>query len=105
MATKRAQSKKGPHRKDPVVRAAFARILVERRRKLHRKQHEVASASGYSEKYIGQLERRVNTPSLTAMIQISGALDSEPNDFLTDMLELMPRFQHLERPEPEAADF
>ena len=56
-------------------------------------------------KYIGQLERRLNTPSLTAMIEISGALDSDPNDFLTDVLKLMPRFKHLERPDPEAADF
>jgi transcriptional regulator with XRE-family HTH domain len=105
MSKRSAQSKKKSHRKDPVVRAAFARILVERRRRLHRKQHEVASASGYSEKYIGQLERRLNTPSLTAMIEISGALDSDPNDFLTDVLKLMPRFKHLERPDPEAADF
>lgn len=104
MAKKSGQTTKKPHRKDPVVRAAFARILVEQRRRLHLKQHEVASASGYSEKYIGQLERRVNTPSLTAVIEISNALQADPRDVLSRVLQLMPRFNRLERPDLEAAD-
>jgi transcriptional regulator with XRE-family HTH domain len=104
MAKKSGQTTKKPHRKDPVVRAAFARILVEQRRRLHLKQHEVASTSGYSEKYIGQLERRVNTPSLTAVIEISSALQADPRDVLSRVLQLMPRFKRLERPDPEAAD-
>lgn len=105
MAKKSDQTKTKPHRKDPVVRAAFARILVERRRRLHLKQHEVASMSGYSEKYIGQLERRVNTPSLTAVIEISAALEADPKDVLREVLQLMPRFKRLEKPDSEAADF
>jgi len=104
MAQKSGQSPKKPHRRDPVVRAAFARILVEQRRRLRLKQHEVASSSGYSEKYIGQLERRINTPSLTAMIEISGALKLDPRDTLGRVLDLMPRFKRLERRDPEAAD-
>ena len=104
MQEKSAQAKKKPHRKDPVVRAAFARILVEERRRLHLKQHQVASMSGYSEKYIGQLERRINTPSLTAAIEISAALQLDPRDILGRVLELMPRFKRLERPDSEAAD-
>lgn len=60
--------------------------------------------SGYSEKYIGQLERRVNTPSLTAVIEISAALSVDPRDLLSQVLQLMPRFKRLERPDPEAAD-
>jgi transcriptional regulator with XRE-family HTH domain len=104
MAKKSGHTTKKPHRRDPVVRAAFARILVEERRRLHLKQHEVASASGYSEKYIGQLERRVNTPSLTAAIQISAALQADPRDVMSRVLQLMPRFKRLERPDPEAAD-
>jgi transcriptional regulator with XRE-family HTH domain len=98
------QNRKKPHKRDPVVRAAFARILVEERRKLHLKQHQVASKSGYSEKYIGQLERRINTPSLTAVIEISGALQLDPRDTLSRVLNLMPRFKRLERADPEAAD-
>ena len=104
MAKKSGQTKKKPHRRDPVVRAAFARVLVEERRRLHLKQHEVASKSGYSEKYIGQLERRINTPSLTAAIEISGALQMDSRDILGRVLDLMPRFKRLERPDPEAAD-
>jgi transcriptional regulator with XRE-family HTH domain len=100
----RRTKKKKAHRRDPVVRAAFARILVEQRRRQHLKQHEVASASGYSEKYIGQLERRVNTPSLTAAIEIASALQIDPRDLLGRVLQLMPRFKRLERPDPEAAD-
>ena len=68
------------------------------------KQHEIASKSGYSEKYVGKLENRANTPSLTAMIEISAALQVDPRDLLGEVLELMPRFKRLERPDPEAAD-
>jgi transcriptional regulator with XRE-family HTH domain len=102
MAKKSGNAK--AHRKDPVVRAAFARILVERRKRLRLKQHEIASRSGYSEKYIGQLERRINTPSLTAMIEISAALEENPQAVLKEVLILMPRFKRLEMPDPEAAD-
>ncbi len=61
--------------------------------------------SGYSEKYIGHLERRVNTPSLTAVIEISAALEADPKDVLSEVLQLMPRFKRLERPDSGAADF
>jgi transcriptional regulator with XRE-family HTH domain len=104
MANKSGKPNPKAHRKDPIVRAAFARILVEGRRKLRLKQHEVASRSGYSEKYIGHLERRINTPSLTAMIEISSALEKDPQVVLREVLLLMSRFKRLERPDPEAAD-
>ena len=105
MGHKDGQAKIKPHRRDPVVRAAFARILTEERRRLHLNQHEVASASGYSEKYISQLERRINTPSLTAVIEISSSsLGLDPRDIVGRVLDLMPRFKRLERPDPEAAD-
>jgi transcriptional regulator with XRE-family HTH domain len=101
---KGGQPRKKPHRRDPVVRAAFASILVGHRRRRHLKQHEVASKSGYSEKYVGQLERRVNTPSLTAVIEIAAALQLDAKDLLGEVLQLMPRFKRLEKPDPEAAD-
>lgn len=104
MANKSGKPVAKAHRKDAVVRAAFASILVERRRQLRLKQHEVASKSGYSEKYIGHLERRINTPSLTAVIEISSALEADPRDILKQVLQLMPRFKRLERPDSEAAD-
>jgi transcriptional regulator with XRE-family HTH domain len=92
------------HRKDPVVRAAFARIIVDLRRKLKLKQRQVADRSGYSEKYIGNLERRLNTPSLTAAIEIASALRVDPTDVLAQTLSLMPSFKHLERKDPLTAD-
>lgn len=104
MSKKSGRTQTKAHRRDPVVRAAFARILIDERRKHHLRQHNVASESGYSEKYIGQLERRMNTPSLTAMIEISRALQLDPRDTLTQILDLMPRFGRLEKPDPEAAD-
>ena len=38
------------------MRAAFARILVELRKKRKLTQEDIAFESGYSTKYIGQLE-------------------------------------------------
>jgi transcriptional regulator with XRE-family HTH domain len=60
------------------------------------KQGRVGELSGYEEKYIGALERRKHTPTLTAVIQISRALDVSPVETLTRVLELMPKFAHLE---------
>lgn len=104
MAKKRATTAKKPHRKDPVVRAAFASIIVQLRRKLRLKQWQVAELSGYSEKYIGLLERRKNTPSLTAAIMVSTALREDPASVLNQVRSLMPRFKRLEGRDPEAAD-
>ena len=56
---------------EPVVRAAFARVLADLREKARLTQEEVGEKSGYEEKYIGALERRKHTPTLTAVIQIS----------------------------------
>jgi len=89
------------------------RLLPERRRgngpaelrqdcKL--KLHEVASASGYTEKYIGKLGRRIHTPTLTAVFFISEALKADPREVVERTLKLMPKFRHLERKDPEAAD-
>jgi transcriptional regulator with XRE-family HTH domain len=97
---------KKPHWNDPVVRAAFASIIVQRRRKLKLKQREVAERSGYSEKYIGMLERRKHTPSLTAAIMISDGLEyANPGELANEVRSMMPRFKRLEGKDHEAADF
>lgn len=85
------------HPKEPVVRAAFARVLLELRKEAKMKQRVVGEKSGYEEKYIGALERRKHTPTLTAMIQIATALGVSPAEILTRVLNLMPKFAHLER--------
>ena len=52
----------------------------------------MAEESGYEEKYIGYLEHRKHTPTLTAMIEISKALKVSPVETLTRVLDLMPKF-------------
>jgi transcriptional regulator with XRE-family HTH domain len=88
------------HPKEPVVRAAFARVLRELRKEARMKQGQVAEDSGYDEKYIGALERRKHTPTVTAVIEISKALKVSPIETLTRVLDLMPKFAHLEDPSP-----
>lgn len=105
MAKSGNKKTKKPHWNDPVVRAAFASIIVQRRRKLKLKQREVAERSGYSEKYIGMLERRKHTPSFTAAIMISGGLAyDDPGELANEVRSLMPRFKRLEAKNHEAAD-
>jgi transcriptional regulator with XRE-family HTH domain len=104
MAKDGASTAKKPHRLDPVLRAAFASVIVQRRRKLRLKQRQIAERSGYSEKYIGLLERRKNTPSLTAAIMISGALQANSGEFVNEVRSLMPRFKRLEGIDREGAD-
>jgi transcriptional regulator with XRE-family HTH domain len=82
--------------KEPVVRAAFARVLADLREKAGLTQGEVGERSGYEEKYIGALERRKHTPTLTAVIQISNAVNVSPLETLKLVMELMSKFAHLE---------
>ena len=84
------------HPKEPVVRAAFARVLADLREQAGLTQAEVGEKSGYEEKYIGALERRKHTPTLTAGIEISKAVSASPLDTLRKVLELTPKFAHLE---------
>jgi transcriptional regulator with XRE-family HTH domain len=104
MAKKDAKTAKKPHPQNPVVRAAFATVIRQLRRKLRLSQKQVAERSGYSEKYIGLLELRKNTPSLTAAIKISVGLGEDPGKTVNDVLSLMPRFKRLEGKYYEAAD-
>jgi transcriptional regulator with XRE-family HTH domain len=94
---KRKGGKAPRNPKEPVVRAAFARVLSDLREKAGLTQGEVGEKSGYEEKYIGALERRKHTPTLTAVIQISNAVNVAPLETLRQILELMPKFAHLER--------
>jgi transcriptional regulator with XRE-family HTH domain len=92
----RVGGKEPRHPKEPVVRAAFARVLAEVRKEARMKQGRVGEVSGYEEKYIGALERRKHTPTLTAVIEISRALNVSPVEMLTRVLDLIPKFAHLE---------
>jgi transcriptional regulator with XRE-family HTH domain len=105
MAKQDAKTAKKPHPQNPVVRAAFASIVRQLREKRDLSQKEVADLSGYSVKYIGALELRKNTPSLTAAIMICAALKEDPAKIVSDVRLLMPRFKRLEGKDCEAADF
>jgi transcriptional regulator with XRE-family HTH domain len=89
---------------DPVVRAALASVARQLRRKLKFSQKKVAELSGYSEEYIGKLEPRTRTPSLTAAILVSTALQEDPADTFNQVRSLMPRFKRLEGQDAEAVD-
>ncbi len=105
MAKLKAHTAKKSHRMDPVVRAAFAGVIRELRLKLNLSQKRVAELSGYSEEYIGKLERREHTPSYTAAIMLSLAVQQDPADTVNRVRSLMPRFKRLEGKDHEAADF
>jgi transcriptional regulator with XRE-family HTH domain len=104
MAKKNATTTKKPHPQNPVVRAAFATIIRQLRRKLKLSQKQVADMSGYSVKYIGFLELRKNTPSLTAALMICIALGENPGKIVNEVRSLMPRFRRLAGKDYEAAD-
>ena len=104
-APERASTAKKPHRMDPVVRAAFGSVILERRLELGLSQREVAERSGYREEYIGKLERREHTPSLTAALMISKGLERDPTDSFNTIRQKMELFKWLEGKDPEAADF
>ena len=104
-APERASTAKKPHRMDPVVRAAFGSVILERRLELGLSQKEVAERSGYTEEYIGKLERREHTPSLTAALMVSKGLEKDPIDTFNAIREKMERFKWLEGKDSEAADF
>jgi transcriptional regulator with XRE-family HTH domain len=104
MARKKAKTAKKPHPQNPVVRAAFATIIRQLRIKHGLGQKEVADLSGYSVKYIGFLELRKNTPSLTAAIMICTALKEDPGKIVNDVGLMMPCFKRLQGKDHEAAD-
>ena len=104
MAKKDAKTAKKPHPQNPVVRAAFATIIRQLRRKLKLSQKQVADMSGYSVRYIGFLELRKNTPSLTAALMICIALGEDPGKIVNEVRSMMPRFKRLEGKDYEAAD-
>jgi transcriptional regulator with XRE-family HTH domain len=93
---KPAEPKPPRHPKEPVFRAAFARMLVQFRDAAELTQGQVGEKAGYEEKYIGKLERRQHTPTLTAVVQISNAVNVSPLEMLAGVMELLPRFAHLE---------
>jgi transcriptional regulator with XRE-family HTH domain len=71
-------------------------VLADLRGRAGLTQAQVGEKSGYEEKYIGALERRKHTPTLTAVIEISKAVGVSPLGTVSKVLELTSKFAHLE---------
>jgi len=69
---------------------AFARVLITVREERGLTQEALAFDSGYHPKYISMLERGVNSPSLTAILEIARALDVTGADLVRQVENLLP---------------
>jgi transcriptional regulator with XRE-family HTH domain len=74
-----------------LEKRAFARVLITVREERGLTQETLAFDSGYHPKYISMLERGVNSPSLTAILEIARALDVSGADLVRRVENLLPR--------------
>lgn len=61
---------------------AFGVVLRQLRERAGFSQDSFAHATGYHRNYIGQLERGEKSPSLSALFNLTQALDRLPSQFL-----------------------
>jgi transcriptional regulator with XRE-family HTH domain len=73
-----------------LEKRAFARVLITVREERGLTQEALAFDSGYHPKYISMLERGVNSPSLTAILEIARALDITGADLVRRVENLLP---------------
>jgi transcriptional regulator with XRE-family HTH domain len=73
-----------------LEKRAFARVLITVREDRGLTQETLAFDSGYHPKYISMLERGVNSPSLTAILEIARALDISGADLVRRVESLLP---------------
>jgi len=95
---KKAKSKVPRHPREPVYRAAFARLLRELRTEAgDMTQQTLAEKSGYTPQYISDLEQRKYTPTITAFGEIVKGLEiSAPSQTWDRLSKLLLQFAHLE---------
>ncbi len=86
------------HPREPVYRAAFARLLRELRTEAgDMTQQKLAEKSGYTPQYISDLEQRKYTPTITAFGEIVKGLEViAPNQAWERLSNLLLQFAHLE---------
>jgi len=65
-------------------------VLINLREERHVTQEQLAFDSGYHPKYISLLERGKNSPSLTAILEISRALDVSAAEVVRRVESLLP---------------
>jgi transcriptional regulator with XRE-family HTH domain len=73
-----------------LEKRAFARVLISIREERGLTQEALAFDSGYHPKYISMLERGVNSPSLTTILEIARALDITAADLIKRVENLLP---------------
>jgi transcriptional regulator with XRE-family HTH domain len=73
-----------------LEKRAFARVLITVREDRGLTQETLAFDSGYHPKYISMLERGVNSPSLTAILEIARALNISGADLVRRVENLLP---------------
>jgi transcriptional regulator with XRE-family HTH domain len=73
-----------------LEKRAFARVLITARDERGLTQEALAFDSGYHPKYISLLERGINSPSLTAILEIAKALDMTAADLVGRVESLLP---------------
>jgi transcriptional regulator with XRE-family HTH domain len=73
-----------------LERRAFARVLITAREGRGITQEGLAFDSGYHPKYISMLERGINSPSLTAILEIAKALNMTGADLVARVEQLLP---------------
>jgi len=95
---KKGKSKAPRHPREPVYRAAFARLLRELRMEAgDLTQQKLAEKSGYTPQYISDLEQRKYTPTITAFGEILKGLQIiGPNQAWERLSKLLLQFGHLE---------
>ena len=73
-----------------LEKRAFARVLITVREERGITQEALAFDSGYHPKYISMLERAINSPSLTAILEITRALGITGADLVKRVENLLP---------------
>lgn len=73
-----------------LEKRAFARVLMTLREERGMTQEVLAFDSGYHPKYISLLERGQYSPSLTAILEISKALDITGAELVRRVENLLP---------------
>jgi transcriptional regulator with XRE-family HTH domain len=73
-----------------LEKRAFARVLITAREERGLTQEALAFDSGYHPKYISMLERGVNSPSLTAILEIAKALNTTGAELVAQVERLLP---------------
>jgi transcriptional regulator with XRE-family HTH domain len=73
-----------------LEKRAFARVLITVREERSLTQEALAFDSGYHPKYISLLERGINSPSLTAILELARALDVTGADLVGRVEKLLP---------------